>query len=135
MRFENGSVRLTAFRDGMGRLWRLAIKQKNFGRPKFSGPDADTHRIDRNDSAVAGLHQSFHEFPEAVWLKIRSRIAESKDPAKGKQGRGGTTVSAKLMLTFFETCEDCTASVRGPEGDKTRRNMRAAVEKLRQLLQ
>jgi ParB family chromosome partitioning protein len=63
--------------------------------------------------------------------EIRSRIAESKDPSKGKQGRGANpTHSATPMFTFSETYEGCTATVRGPEGDHTRRHMRTAIKRL-----
>lgn len=67
--------------------------------------------------------------------EIRGRIAENKDPAKGKKGKGTANLPTKLMITFSQTCEDCTATVRGPEGDDTRRNMRTAVENLLKLLQ
>ena len=62
--------------------------------------------------------------------EIRGRIADSKAPSKGKQGKGSANAPTKLVFTFSETYEDCTATVRGPEGDDTRGNMRTAVEKL-----
>ena len=67
--------------------------------------------------------------------EIRERIADHKDPAQGKQGRRRGNQPATLMFTFSETCEGCTATVRGPERDDTRRHMRTAVERLLQSLQ
>ena len=67
--------------------------------------------------------------------EIRGRIAKHKDPAKVKQGRGSVKLPTKLMFTISETYEDCTATVRGPEGDDTRRNMRTAVENLLRRIQ
>lgn len=66
--------------------------------------------------------------------EIRGRIAAHKDPANAKQRRGNANLPVNFMFTFSETCEDCTATVRGPEGDKTRKHMRTAVERLLQSL-
>jgi len=63
--------------------------------------------------------------------EIRSRIAESKGPSKGKQGRGANlNHPATPVVTFSEIYEGCTAIVRGPEGESTREHMRTAVQKL-----
>ena len=62
--------------------------------------------------------------------EIRSRIAETKSPSNGKQGRGSTTAAGKFMLGLSESSGECTAIVRGPEGESTREHMRTAVEKL-----
>ena len=67
--------------------------------------------------------------------EIRSRIAESKGPSKGKQGRGSASGPTKIMVSFSETCGDCTATVRGPEGDHTRQEMRTTVGNLLKRLQ
>ena len=63
--------------------------------------------------------------------EIRRRIAERQSPAKGEQGRGANpTHPATQVVTFSETYEGCTATVRGPEGDHTRRHMRTAIKRL-----
>ena len=58
---------------------------------------------------------------------IRGRLAAHKAGA----GRGAGKAQPKnSFLTFTETCEDCTATVRGPDGSAARRSMRTALKRL-----
>lgn len=57
---------------------------------------------------------------------IRGRLAAHKAGAS----RGGNALANPRFQTFSETCEDCTASVRGPEGSAARRCMRTALKRL-----
>ena len=69
--------------------------------------------------------------------EIRRRIAERK-PAEstGKRGaaQAGNPSPGPLVFTFSEIYHGCTASVRGPEGEDTRRHMRVALKRLLQQL-
>ncbi len=65
-----------------------------------------------------GLHQCFHEFSEGLRLESGDFLPDRLGDRPGD-----------------ETSGDCTAIVRGPEGESTREHMRTAVENLLQRLQ
>ncbi len=65
-----------------------------------------------------GLHQCFHEFSEGLRLESGDFLPDRLRDRPGD-----------------ETSGDCTAIVRGPEGESTREHMRTAVENLLQRLQ
>ena len=73
------------------------------------------------------------EATPAETMKIRQRIAERNGKTEGKReglNTGSTSLPTALTFTFSETHMGCTATVRGPEGKETRRNMRTALKRL-----